>query len=425
MTATTRIRRLRWWLTTVFALTSAIGLVSLTLFAIRNTDTAWRAGTDDDLSAQTAEVISVIGFRDPTRPDLGDLVDGFDPSCPQATVFSRTGAELAVTRAAGVHCSPVRAADLRAVAVAAIKDGDSAEADGQTEDGHHVRLRAEAFPGLDGDEPVGTVVAAADTTTDEAEHRRFAFLLSAGCALLVALSAPVGHLLSGRATRPALTALQQQEAFLAEAAHDLRTPAASLRTLAEIALHQDGDNRDAALRRTVRLATRMGDLLDALLTRARLEAGVAQVCREPLRLDQLVEAVVDDTPADGHRITVLAEETVVVGDPELLQRAVANLLGNALTHGHAPGRPAEVEITVTADGTLTLDDAGPGIPPGLADSLFKRFHSGSGSTGLGLSIASWIAHAHGGTLTSGPCPLGGARFTLRIPARQRPKPGRL
>lgn len=422
MTATTRIRRLRWWLTIMFAATTAIGLVTLTLFAVRHDETAWRAATDDDLSVQTSLVVSVIGFSDPSRPDIGDLVNGFDASCPQVTVFSRAGAILAATRAAGIHCPKVREADLRGVAAAAIKDGD-AKADGQTEDGHHVRLRAEAFPGLDGDQPVGTVVAAIDTTTDEAQYRRFASLLSVGCALLVLLSIPIGHLLSGRATRPALTALQQQEAFLAEAAHDLRTPAASLRTLAEIALHQDGEDRDTALRRTVRLATRMGDLLDALLTRARLEAGVAQVCREPLRLDQLVEAVVDDTPADGHRITVRAEETVVVGDSDLLQRAVANLLGNALTHGHAPGRPAEVEITVTADGMLTVDDAGPGIPPGLADSLFKRYHSGGGSTGLGLSIASWIADAHGGTLTSGPSLLGGARFTLRIPARHRPKQG--
>jgi len=421
MTATTRIRRLRWWLTTMFAATTATGLVTLTLFAVRHDDTAWHAATDDDLSVQTALVISVIGFSDPSRHDIGDLVHGFDASCPQVTVFSRAGAQLAATRAAGIHCPTVRKADLRAVAAAAIKDGD-AEANGQTEDGHHVRLRAEAFPGLDGDEPVGTVVAAADTTTDEAQHRRFAFLLSAGCALLVLLSAPIGHLLSGRATRPALTALQQQEAFLAEAAHDLRTPAASLRTLAEIALHQDGQDRDAALRRSVRLATRMGDLLDALLTRARLEAGVAQVCREPLRLDQLVETVVDDTPADGHRITVRAEETVVVGDPELLQRAVANLLGNALTHGHTQGEPADVEITVTADGTVTVDDAGPGIPPGQAKSLFERFHSRSGSSGLGLSIAAWVAHAHGGSLTVVPSARGGCRFLLSVPVREQKRP---
>ncbi|MEY9876359.1 signal transduction histidine kinase [Streptacidiphilus sp. MAP12-33] len=68
--------------------------------------------------------------------------------------------------------------------------------------------------------------------------------------------------------------------------------------------------------------------------------------------------------------------------------------------------------------TVTVDDAGPGIPPGVADSLFERFRSGSGSTGLGLSIASWVARAHDGRLTAGASPQGGARFTLRIPARE-------
>ncbi|WP_043262741.1 ATP-binding protein [Streptomyces sp. CT34] len=92
---------------------------------------------------------------------------------------------------------------------------------------------------------------------------------------------------------------------------------------------------------------------------------------------------------------------------------------NALHHGHAPGHPATVDITVTADGTVTVDDAGPGISPALAHSLFQRFHSGSGSTGLGLSIASWIAHAHDGTLTVDPSAHGGARFILKLPALGR------
>ncbi|MFE3767934.1 sensor histidine kinase [Streptomyces sp. NPDC059122] len=163
----------------------------------------------------------------------------------------------------------------------------------------------------------------------------------------------------------------------------------------------------------------MGDLIDGLLTRARLTAGVATLAREPLRLDQLVEAVVDETPTDGHQITVDAEPVVVNADPDLLRRAVTNLFTNALTHGHAAGRPAEIELSVTPDGVLTIDDAGPGVSPDLAHSLFDRFHSGSGSTGLGLSIASWVAQAHGGTLIVTGSPLGGARFTLRLPTHDR------
>ncbi|MFG2909113.1 sensor histidine kinase [Kitasatospora sp. NPDC048286] len=202
-------------------------------------------------------------------------------------------------------------------------------------------------------------------------------------------------------------------------AHDLRTPAASLRLLAETALRDDA-TRTEALKRTVSLATRTGDLVDGLLTRARLTAGVTTLATEPLRFDQLVEAVVDDTHTGEHRITLHTDPTVVDADPDLLRRAVTNLLANALTHGHAPGLSAAVELTVTADGTLAVDDAGPGVPPHLADSLFQRFRSGSDSTGLGLSITAWIARTHSGSLTVTTSERGGARFTLTIPAKRRP-----
>ncbi|MCZ0982216.1 sensor histidine kinase [Streptomyces diastatochromogenes] len=99
-----------------------------------------------------------------------------------------------------------------------------------------------------------------------------------------------------------------------------------------------------------------------------------------------------------------------------MRRAVGNLLDNALAHGHAPGVPADVLLTVGRDGTVTVEDAGPGLPPEVAGALFERFRSGSGSTGLGLSIASWVAHVHGGTLTAGRSAAGGARFVLRLPA---------
>ncbi|MFJ9615469.1 sensor histidine kinase [Streptomyces noursei] len=102
-----------------------------------------------------------------------------------------------------------------------------------------------------------------------------------------------------------------------------------------------------------------------------------------------------------------------------MRRAVTNLFVNALTHGHTTDRPAEIRLGVTTGGVLAVDDAGPGIPPDLADSLFDRFHSGSGSTGLGPSVAFRVTQAHGGTLTATDSPLGGARFTLRLPTHDR------
>ncbi|MDH6134122.1 two-component system OmpR family sensor kinase [Kitasatospora sp. MAA4] len=418
MTSTARIRRLRRRLTALFTLTSAVGLIGLAAFAIHTDDQSWRKQLDDALTLQTRQAILLLSFDQNGRIDAQYLQDGMETGCPPVTVVSGPADRTAIIYTPRQPCVRARTEDLEAAAAAAIGQGTTEVADARSENGHQIRLLAEPYTAPDGQSTAGAVVAAGDTTGDQAAHRRLTLLLTAGCAVLVTLSAVAGHLLSGRAIRPALTALQQQEEFLADAAHDLRTPAASLRSLAETALRDD-DHRTAALERTVRLATRMGDLIDGLLTRARLTAGVGTLASQPLRLDQLVEAVVDDTESGEHHVSVRTEPVIVVADPDLLRRAVANLLSNALRHGHAPGRPAEVELTVAADGTVTVDDAGPGVPPALAGSLFQRYRSGSGSTGLGLSIASWIAHSHDGTLDAGSSPRGGARFTLRIPPRAK------
>lgn len=206
---------------------------------------------------------------------------------------------------------------------------------GSGEGGRRLRLSAEPVTG-----PAGTtdavVVAAVDISGHLDSHGRLRLFLTIACAVLVALSAMAGRWLAGRAVRPALTALDQQEAFFADVAHDLRTPVTSMRLLAETGLRGEADSHEV-LRRTLRQSTRMSELVDDLLTRARLMAGAVPLEREPLRLDQLVDAVVADTPTHGHRVTVRAEAVVVLADAGLLRRAVANLLGNALTHGHTPG----------------------------------------------------------------------------------------
>ncbi|GAA1983595.1 sensor histidine kinase [Kitasatospora viridis] len=428
LTAAARIRRLRRRLTALFALTSAVGLVALSALAVKVDGDSHHHQLDDSLKIQTSAAIPQLGADDNGALDVSAMLEAVDADCPPLTVFAVHGTALQLAYTAKQPCAKVRPADAEQLAAAALRLDGPAWADRTGTDDHPLRLMAAPFTGADGQTTAGVMVSAADASHDQSAHRQLILLLAGGCAVLVTVSSVIGHLLSGRATRPALTALQQQEAFLADAAHDLRTPVAALRTLAETALAQstrpvDGaaaeTMRTAALQRTVRLAGRMGDLVDGLLTRARLAAGVGELERSPLRLDQLADTVLEELPQQGQQVTTRLEPVVVNGDPDLLRRAIANLLGNALAHGHAPGRPAEIELTVTADGTLTVDDAGPGLPPEHADTLFERFHSTSGSTGLGLSIASWVAHAHGGTLTAGPSPRGGARFTLRIPAHRR------
>ncbi|WP_433324139.1 sensor histidine kinase [Spirillospora sp. CA-294931] len=413
-TAAARIRRLRRRITALFALTSLVTLSGLALLAVHNDDRAWREQLDRTLNLRTTEAMYSMTYEG-RRLDPTEMASTVDTDCPALTVLAGPVGRLGVVHAPSRPCVRARDGDVRHVARTAMRTGEVATADVRAGDGRGLRLLADPFEGEKEYEPDGAVVAAVDASEDRAAHRRLTLVLTGGCAVLVALSALAGRFLAGRAVRPALAALHQQEAFLADVAHDLRNPAASMRALAETGLRGESDPREA-LRRAARLSTRMGDLVDGLLTRARLMAGVDALTRAPLRLDQLVETVVADSEA-GDRIAVETEPVVVDADPGLLTRAVGNLVDNALVHGHAPGRDAEIAVTVRADGTVTVDDAGPGLPPGLEASLFERFRSGSGSTGLGLSITSWAAHAHGGTLTAGTSPSGGARFVLRLPPR--------
>ncbi|WP_282692815.1 HAMP domain-containing sensor histidine kinase [Streptomyces sp. CC208A] len=428
LTPTERVLRLRRRISLLFALTSAVGLIAMGVLAVRSDSGRWREQLDHAMDADTSWALGLLETDEDGRLDTAVLADTMNIDCPPLTVLLADEAEaeagLTVQHAPAKPCLTVGREVVLEAGRAAVLAEEPRGFDRRTADGAPVRLFALPFYAAeaDGDDvPQGVLVAAADASDAQAEHRRLVWLVTGGCAVLVLLSAAVGHVLSGRAVRPALAALGQQEAFLADAAHDLRTPAASLRTLAETALRGETDSADVH-RRTLRLAEGMGRLVDGLLTRARLMSGTAVPARQPLRLDQLVEAVVEEAgegrAAEGHRVRVEAEETVVVADPDLLRRAVGNLLGNALTHGHAPGVPADVLITVARDGTVTVEDSGPGLPPEVADALFERFRSGSGSTGLGLSIASWVAHAHGGTLTAGSGEHGGARFVLRLPTRE-------
>ncbi|MER7515351.1 HAMP domain-containing sensor histidine kinase [Streptomyces sp. NPDC126499] len=437
LTPTERVLRLRRRISVLFALTSALGLITMAVLAVRSDSGRWREQLDHAMDADTSWALGLLETDADGRLDTSVLADTMNIDCPPLTVLLVSGGgrgpdtpapdtgdapgRLTVRHAPARPCLAVDRDVVLAAGRAAVDAEDVRAFDRRSTDGAPVRVFAMPFYDAEAtadDAPQGVLVTAADATAQRDDHRRLVWLVTGGCALLVLLSAAVGHVLSGRAVRPALMALAQQEAFLADAAHDLRTPAASLRTLAETALRGETDSADVH-RRTLRLAEGMGRLVDGLLTRARLMSGTAAPARQPLRLDQLVEAVVEEAPTEGHRVRVEAEDTVVVADPDLVRRAVANLLGNALTHGHAPGRPADVLVTVTADGTLTVEDAGPGLPPEVGGAaLFGRFRSGSasGSTGLGLSIAAWVAHVHGGTLTAGRGARGGARFVLRLPA---------
>lgn len=245
--------------------------------------------------------------------------------------------------------------------------------------------------------------------------------------LVVAVFAAAAWSLLGYLLAPVTRSLRAQESFLGAAAHDLRTPLATLAVLLNTARHGGAEN-EQALDRAARLAARSGNIVDDLLLRARLAAGTRSVELQLARLDQLVEGVLADLadsdptvteePAGSvtvtvdvglHRITLTAAPTVAHLDAPLAERAITNLVQNALHHGHLPDTPATVRVTVIPAKdvvTVTVSDNGPGLRPAELRA------------GLGLSLVRWVARVHGGALLLGTGPAPGTRIQLAFPSRR-------
>lgn len=205
----------------------------------------------------------------------------------------------------------------------------------------------------------------------------------------------------------------RERAFLADAAHELRSPLASMRAQLEVAAaHPDSTSSAELATGTLQETERLAALVDDLLVLARLEAGAWSV-----------ETVVDiaelaGVPGQGPHL--------VRGDPRGLARALANLVANARQHARGA---VEVTVIRTAAKTIEVhvDDDGPGIAAADRDRVFERFvrlddsrARADGGSGLGLAIVRATVQAHGGTVTATDSPLGGARFVLTFPAAISP-----
>ncbi|WP_238161094.1 sensor histidine kinase [Kribbella antibiotica] len=402
----------------MFTIANTVGLLILAPVVIRQDAQRTTDSVDASLSVVTAPVLRLI--HDTNALQVAAVTgDPLYRDCPQFAILSGGASSRTTALMSFNNCTPVDSTVLNEVATQAtlIKSGVVLE-DRTSVDGYPVRIKAEAFRYPGSNAPDGAVVAWVDTREKAADHQQLVWVILGLCAGLIGAAAAGSYWLSGRAIRPAMAALEQQETLLAETAHDLRTPVAALRALAETAV-RDPSQRAELLPRTVRLAGRMGDIIDGLLVRARLAAGVEQLAVQPVWLDQLVAGVVEDFPAEGARISLVTAPSMVRADPTLLQRAVGNLLDNALRHGRLPGA-AEAIVTVTvADGRITVADQGPGISPEIGEDLFERFTSGGGSSGLGLSIVRWAALSHGGDLKVYNGDEGGAIFEFQLPTERQ------
>lgn len=217
---------------------------------------------------------------------------------------------------------------------------------------------------------------------------------------------------------------ERQRRFVADAAHELRTPVASIRTTLETARNSTrGIDWDEVSGGVLADAIRMQQLTEQLLLLARVDAGRPHQQLRDVDLDDIVtHAVERHSDVEGIAVEITPIEPVrVAGEPILLERVITNLLDNAVAHA-----ASRVEIALRQEqhnAVLTVDDDGPGIPDKQRGTVFERFTRldnartrGQGrGAGLGLSIVADIVQAHGGTVHIGDSHLGGARLQIQLP----------
>ncbi|WP_309114930.1 HAMP domain-containing sensor histidine kinase [Saccharothrix sp.] len=225
---------------------------------------------------------------------------------------------------------------------------------------------------------------------------------------------------------------ERQRRLVADAGHELRTPLTSMRTNLELLLASErpdaptlSDEDKSEIHADVRaqldeLTTLIGDLVEL----AREDA--PQVVHEPVDLVEVVERALDRArrraPADV-TFDVRLQPWTLLGDSSALERAVLNLLDNAVKFSPSGG-VVRLELRQVGDGSVALEvaDSGPGIADADLPHVFERFYRSSEArtlpgSGLGLAIVKQAAERHGGAAYAGRAPEGGALFTLRLPGR--------
>ena len=373
----------------------------------------------DSLADATTELVGAARIRErESKGATGDVVDAVDElRIPDRVLYLLDSAGTPIKPDSATHW--IRSAARHAAADGAFSNEKDIGAD------HTLSLHAERFRLASGQPLVAVAVADQVELAD-----RYAALIAAFGS--VALAAVVlvlagGYFLVQKSTAPVERSIAYTRRFMADAAHELRTPIAVLRTRADVALQaaRSPDEYTAALRGMAHEATRLGRVVDDLLMLARADAGERPVARERFFLDDVVidAAVSVRTLAQAAGVELMMEEfeeTPVVGDAALVRELVVVLLDNAVKFTPGGGT-VRVRVQPLPVPTLNVEDTGCGIPAGQLPHVFERFYRGDpsrprdGGAGLGLSIAQWIAAQHGARVILTSEAGQGARATVVFP----------
>jgi two-component system, OmpR family, sensor kinase len=383
------LRRLRWFATALCALLSLLAVVPLTRAVLRANDAKWDAAAVNDAHDQIEQAfVEFDNEREPTDRNIWTVgADG------DVKAYSKTNVQpplrlLIGDREGGFTTEKFRQGGIDYLGAARITKKS---------------------------EGLATVVDLASSNRQKSEYRSFIWTLGV---LWIMASGAVGWWLAGRVIRPARQALMERRGFLADAAHEMRTPLSVILASASQSLARPRSSEEyvRSMAEIRAAAERASAGVNELLDLARLESGQAMPRLAPLRLDLLAEEVASSVRADDVNVTAAPGTAAVVVDADLslLRQAVDNLVRNSVRRS----KNVSLESSIDGrDGVLSVLDDGPGFDEAMLPHVFERFRRGDtrGEIGIGLALVQTIVAAHGGVATAANRPEGGAIVTLKIP----------
>lgn len=220
--------------------------------------------------------------------------------------------------------------------------------------------------------------------------------------------------------------VEGQQRLLHDVSHEMRSPLARLQAAIGLARQQPGQ-MNGAMDRIERESMRIDNLIGGLLTLARLQAGFVGSMDERIDVDELVMAIVDDASFEaevkGRKVTLVPTcGAAVLGNAELLRRAIENIVRNAVKYT-LEGGTVEVTTALSDDGRrvcIIVSDRGPGVPQQDLGAIFEPFFRARGATGqdghgLGLAIARRALEAHAGAISAWNRAEGGLSMRIELP----------
>lgn len=413
-----------------------LGLVALLVIGIGASSAIVTLGALDAVvdRALTASVDSALASLHDGLPTQGQTEDGEDviPAGSDTFLLVLDSSGTIMSNPSGVGLAGLP--DRSAVQAASANGRDL-----RTVDAGGINVRLLTVPvasgGGDDGEPSGVIGYVQGgfvlVVHDEQSRSIVAAVLLVGIVGLGG-AAIVTLIVTGRALVPIRRSLESQRRFVADASHELRTPAALIRANADV-VEREGLLADAGrplVADIITEADRLGRLVGDLLQLASTDSTGVVIDPRPVDLgatatDTVRQAGALASERGVHLVMAAASsgDLIVSGDRDRLTQLLLILLDNAFDHS-PPGGTVTVEVLRAGPGVeLTVADEGPGIPPGERERIFEPFtrlpgvrRDRAGGTGLGLAIARRIVAAHHGAIRVADAPRGGAAFVVTIPS---------